>query len=67
MRFTFTVEVEAERVSGKFVSREDLASQIEEALSDADPAQLSVDDSEYETTDWSITEEPQPRRRKAAH
>lgn len=62
MIFTFTVSVEVERVSGKFVSRDEIAGQIEEALTDADPQQISVDDGEYETVMFEVEEVPQPKR-----
>jgi hypothetical protein len=66
MRFTFTVEVEVERTEGKFASRDEVAEQITDALDSANPG--SVDGigadgmSTYEVTDWSVEEQPQPKR-----
>lgn len=66
MRFTFTVEVEVERIEGKFASREELADQIYEAL-----AQAQLDSVEggmggqYEVTVWEVDEAPQERKRPA--
>lgn len=69
MRFTFTVEVEVERVSGKFASRDDLGSQLAGMLESTNPETLDTDnDGYYEVVDWSVDEVPQPprRRKKAA-
>lgn len=61
MKFTFTVEVEVERVQGKFASRDEIAEQLREAVKGADPG--SVDgvgadgDSEYEVTSWEVSGE----------
>lgn len=67
MRFTFTVEVEVERQEGKFASRDEvleaLTSALEEAQDNAGLDGLGADGlSVYEATDWSVTEEPQPKR-----
>lgn len=65
MRFTFTVEVEVERVEGKFASREEVAEQLEEALADADPSSIdgigSDGTSSYEVQVWDVMEQPQPK------
>ena len=59
MRLTFTVEVEVERVQGKFASRDEISEQLLEAVEGADPG--SVDgvgadgDSEYEVTSWEVS------------
>lgn len=67
MRFTFTVEVEVERTQGKFSTREDLGGQIIEAIESANPDTLyGENDGEYEVTDWTVEEQPQPKRRRAA-
>ena len=58
MRFTYTVEVEVQRVQGKFATREEIAAQIQEALEGADPGSMTGDnEGEYEVADWSVNEE----------
>lgn len=52
--FTFTVEVTLERESGKFVSRDEMADELETALQDADPGTVDVDETTYNVTDWSV-------------
>lgn len=58
MSFKFTIEVEVERVSGKFASKDEIADQIREALDSADPGTISNvgadSDSEYEVVNWSV-------------
>lgn len=68
MRFTFLVEVEVERVEGKFASRDEISEALLEALEGADPG--SVDgvgadgSSSYATISWSASEEEQPKGKK---
>jgi hypothetical protein len=57
MRFTFLVEVEVTRITGKFISGDDLAEQIREALDGANPNEIDVDESNYEVTDWTVSEQ----------
>lgn len=65
MRFTFTVEVEVERIEGKFASREELADQIYEALDQAQLDSVEGDaGGQYEVTAWEIDEVPQERKRR---
>lgn len=58
MRFEFKVEVEVERLQGKFASRDEIEQAITDALHDANPAQfdgLGADgDSEYEVSGWEV-------------
>lgn len=58
-KFTFTVEVEVERVSGKFASRDDMENELITWLNDANESTLSGIgpdyESEYEVTDWEVT------------
>jgi hypothetical protein len=54
--FTFAVEVTLEREQGKFVSREDMASELETALQDADPGSVDVEESTYNVADWSVNQ-----------
>ena len=59
-KFTFTVEVEVERTSGKFATRDEMADTIREWIEGADEGSLSGigpdGDSEYETTGWTVDE-----------
>ena len=56
--FTFTVTATVERESGKFVSRDEIQEQLQEALDGANPDSLSGlgadGDSEYVVSDWSV-------------
>lgn len=56
-RFKFIVEVELERTEGKFVSRDDMAQELLDAIESSDPGEVNVDDSNYEVTDWSVSEQ----------
>ena len=59
MRFVFQVEVEVERTEGKFASRDEISEQITDALEAADYGQWEGDNGgQYETTDWSVSENP---------
>jgi hypothetical protein len=66
MRFDFLVSVEAERVEGKFASRDEVAEELSSALENADPG--SVDGigadgtTSYEVTSWDVEEQPQAKR-----
>jgi hypothetical protein len=68
MRFTITVEVNVERDEGKFASRDDILSQLIEAIEMADPAQLETENGGmYSIDEWSVEEVPQPKRKKVNH
>lgn len=55
MYFVFTVQVEVERDTGKFASREELENLIAEALANADEGSWTGDDGgEYSTTTWDV-------------
>lgn len=54
--FKFTVEVTLEREQGKFVSRDEMAEQLADAIEQADPGTVDVDDSTYNVTDWVVNE-----------
>ena len=57
MKFKFEVEVEVNRVQGKFASRDEIAEQITEALEGADPGQYEGGEGgEYETASWDVNE-----------
>ena len=58
----FTIEAEAQHVSGKFINGDDLAAEIMGAIEDS-PGSVYVDESEYDVTEWSVDYEvgkPQP-------
>lgn len=65
MRFSYVVEVEVDRVEGKFASREEVAEQIQEALDNADPGSIdgigSDGTSSYEVQSWDVQEQEQPK------
>ena len=54
MGYEFTVKVEVEKTAGKFASRDSIEAELQQALEDADPGNISPDDSEYDTIDWSV-------------
>jgi len=55
--FTFTITVEVEKQSGKFVSRESLRDELATGLEDADPGDLWIDESEYAVVSWEVSGE----------
>lgn len=59
MKLKFVVEVEVERISGKFAGKDEVAAEIEQWLSDADYGQVSGvgadGDSEYETIAFDVS------------
>jgi len=55
--FKFLVEVTLEREQGKFVSRDDMAQELVDAIEQADPGSVDVDESEYTVADWSVSEQ----------
>lgn len=64
MRFEITVTVEAERTEGKFAARDDLLTQIIEAIESADPGTLEGENGgQYETVEWMVDEVPPPKRK----
>lgn len=73
MHFTVNanVDIEVDRVAGKFASRDELEAAILEAVTDAleqgDPGSLEGEDGgEYETVEWTVNvsvEEYRPVRR----
>lgn len=54
--FKFTVEVTLERDQGKFVSRDEMAEQLADAIEQADPGSVDVDESTYSVSDWTVNE-----------
>lgn len=69
MRFSFTVDVEVERIQGKFATRDEIADAIRSALEDAehniDVTSIGPDgDSEYEVVCCDIDEVEQKKGKK---
>jgi predicted transcriptional regulator len=55
MRFTYTVNVDVERVTGKFASRDELGDEVREWLEEANQGTISTEaEAEYEVTDWDV-------------
>ena len=60
MHFQFIMDVEVERTSGKFATRDEIEAAITEEL-DGALTMVSIEGEnggQYEVTDWSITENP---------
>ena len=51
------VTVQYSHLNGTFKSRDDVISAIVEELEGADPAELDVDGTAYEITDWSVADD----------
>jgi hypothetical protein len=68
--FTFTIEVQVERDSGKFAGRDEIAEQLMEALESADPGTVdgigADGDSSYSVVDWSVSEDEPVKATKRA-
>lgn len=58
MKIRFIVEVEAEKTTGKFVGKDEIAEEIGLWIEGADEGIVYVDESEYEVTSWDVSEEP---------
>jgi hypothetical protein len=59
MRYVFLVTVEVERSEGKFATRDEIGEQIAEALTDADPGDLTGENGgAYTVTMWEVATEP---------
>lgn len=60
MNLRFVVEVEVERESGKFASKDDVREEITQWLEDANQGEISGigsdSDSIYNVTDWTVSE-----------
>jgi len=57
--FTYTITVEVERESGKFMTRDEVAEQIQEAIEGADPGQVDGGpdgDSVMTVITWDVSE-----------
>jgi hypothetical protein len=56
MRYVFSVTVEVERSEGKFATRDEIGEQIAEAITEADPGNLTGENGgEYNVTVWEVT------------
>lgn len=60
MKFTFTVEIEVDRVEGKFAARDEIAEELLNEIEGNAPTEVygvgADGDSTYEVTDYSVTE-----------
>jgi hypothetical protein len=56
MILTFQVSVEVERESGKFISRADIVDEISNAIEDANPNEIEIEESTYNVVSWDIEE-----------
>lgn len=58
MRIKITVEVEVERIQGKFAPKDEIEENILDAVESANPQSISAigadGTSEYEVTDWMV-------------
>lgn len=57
--FSFTVNIEVERECGKFMSRDEVAEQLQEALDGADPGSVEGGpdgDSVMNVINWEVAE-----------
>lgn len=63
MRFVIQVEVEVERVEGKFAGRDEILTQILEAIESADPGTYEGDNGgQYETSSWDVSDASPPSK-----
>lgn len=59
MKFRFQVEIEVERIEGKFATRDELGEQLLEAIESADPGSVEGDNGgQYEVILFETTEVP---------
>lgn len=67
MMFTFIVEIEVERTSGKFASRDEIGAQLLDCLEQCDEGSWDgAEGGEYETLGWDVTEETRAKKKGAA-
>lgn len=66
MNFTFLVNIDVQRESGKFESREDIANELLMSLNDANPTSITGPqyDGTFNISDWDVEEQPQPPRKR---
>lgn len=55
--FRFVVTAELEKTSGKFVGKDELEEQLQNAIEGSDPGSVDVDDSSYDVIDWVVDAE----------
>jgi len=57
MRYSILLEVEVERTSGEFAARDEVFSEIENSLNDANPQEVKGSEGgAYEVTDWTVSD-----------
>ena len=69
MHFEFLVSVDAERIQGKFATKDEVQEAIQAMLDEANPGSLDGlgpdGSTEYEIADWSVDfQEPAPKKRR---
>jgi hypothetical protein len=64
MQVEFKVSCDVSFTSGKFASAEDIESEIQSELENADPGSLSVNEGEYDVSDWTVEPTFQPSRKQ---
>jgi hypothetical protein len=57
MRIRAVIEIEVERESGPFRSKDALGEEVQQALESADYGSWDLEGSMYNTVDWSVTVE----------
>lgn len=68
MNFRLVIEVEAERIEGKFAGRDELVEQLIEEVEGSQPSELQGDaEGIYEVTDFSVSEETIPKGKVAVY
>ena len=65
MRFTYLVEVDVNRVEGKFASRDEIGDQLLAMIEGANEGEVTADEGGiYSVDDWSVEEQPQPKPKR---
>ena len=56
MNFTFTVNVQLDRAQGKFATRDEMETQLVEALEGANPEELEGEnEGQYTVVEWEVS------------
>lgn len=56
MKITVTIEIEVERQSGKFRSKDDVADALIAEIEGANPGSVDVDETEYEVVSFEVSQ-----------
>lgn len=60
--FDFRVQVSVTRTQGKIASRDDILSELQQSLDDANPQSFTANEAEMEVTNWQIDDESISRK-----